>query len=65
LWTYVPGRHRTHGDFEQRAQQHSTQVWLDFNPNWIAAGAVALGVLAGIAGSRKLRKKARSILRAA
>jgi hypothetical protein len=65
LWNYVPGRHRTHGDFDQRAQRHSTQVWLDFNRNWIAVGATALGVLAGLAGSRKLRKKARSVLRAA
>lgn len=65
LWNYVPGRHRTHGDFDARAHDHSVQVWLDFNRSWILGGALVAGVIASFAGSKKARRKARRFARAA
>lgn len=65
LWNYVPGRHRTHGDFDKRAHNTSAQVWIDLNRIWIAAAAVGLGVLASLGSSKTVRKKTRRVLRAA
>lgn len=65
LWEYVPGRHRTHGDFDARAHVHSPQIWFDLNRNWILLGAAAMGLLAGLAGSKRVRKKTRRMMRIA
>ncbi len=65
LWNYVPGRHRTHGDFNQRSRTESVQVWLDLHRDWIVGGAAALGIIASFASSKKLRRKTRRALRAA
>ncbi len=65
LWNYVPGRHRTRGDFDARAKSESLQVWLNLNRNWVVAGAAALGAIAGIVGSKPARRRMRRILRAA
>ena len=61
LWTYVPGKHRTHGDFDARSRHSSLQVWLDLNRNWLIAGAAApLGALAGVASSHRVRRLVRA-----
>ena len=65
LWNYVPGKHRTHGDFDSRARHSSVQVWIDVNRLWIAAGGAALAIAAGLAGNGKARRKLRRALRAA
>ena len=65
LWNYVPGRHRTHGDFDARAKGESLQVWLDLNRNWLVGTAAALGAIAGLVSSKQIRRKTRRILRAA
>lgn len=51
LWKYVPGKHQTHGPFDDRSQSSSTQVFLDLNRKWFALGALVL--TAGICGLRK------------
>jgi NAD(P)-dependent dehydrogenase (short-subunit alcohol dehydrogenase family) len=65
LWNYVPGRHRTHGDFDARSHHSSVQTWLDFHRSWILGGAAVLGVIASLAGSKKARRSARRLVRVA
>ena len=65
LWNYVPGRHRTHGDFDTRSRQSSVQVWMDFHWQWIAGGAAVLGLFASLGSSQKVRRKTRRMMRAA
>lgn len=48
LWEYVPGKHQTHGPFNDRSQSSSTQVFLDLHWKWFALGTIALA--AGISG---------------
>ncbi len=57
LWNYVPGRHRTHGDFDARAKHASIEVWLDFHRSWILAGAAAAGFLTAIFAKKKPRRR--------
>ncbi len=65
LWNYVPGRHRTHGDFDARSRHHSLQVWLDFHRDWLVVGATALALIASAAAHREVQRKTRRIPRAA
>ena len=48
LWEPVPGDHGAHGDFDARAREHSSELWLETHPAWLAAGAI--GLLAACAG---------------
>jgi NAD(P)-dependent dehydrogenase (short-subunit alcohol dehydrogenase family) len=58
IWKPVKGAHRTHGDFDSRAKDQSTQLWLDMN-HW-AALAAAAGAVAGIVRQIRNRKVDRS-----
>ena len=56
IWKPVKGAHRTHGDFDSRAHEHSPQLWLDMN-RWTALPTAA-GLLAGaFALSRRTNDK--------
>jgi NAD(P)-dependent dehydrogenase (short-subunit alcohol dehydrogenase family) len=56
IWKPVKGAHRTHGDFDARAHEHSPQLWLDIH-RWTAL-ATAAGVLAGaLALSRRTKRE--------
>ena len=48
LWEYVPGRHQTHGPFNDRSHSSSMQVFIDLHRKWFALGTIA--VAAGIFG---------------
>ena len=65
LWNYVPGTHRTRGDFDARSKHASVEVWLDFNRNWILAGVAGIGMLAAAMSDRKVRRSLRRKLRVA
>ncbi len=52
LWEPVPGDHGAHGDFDDRAQPYSVQLWADLHRGWLAAAGAALGA-AVFAGWRK------------
>ncbi|HYD16616.1 MAG TPA: SDR family oxidoreductase [Candidatus Nanoarchaeia archaeon] len=54
IWAPVAGAHRTHGDFDQRAQDHSTQLWLNIN-RWLALAAAA-GAVAGLVGTMRTKR---------
>ena len=51
LWEYVPGKHQTHGPFDDQSKSSSKQVFLDLHWKWFALGAIALA--AGLSGLRK------------
>lgn len=49
LWEPVPGDFGAHGDFDDRAQAHSWQLWADMHRKWLAlvgAGLAGLAVAA-------------------
>jgi NAD(P)-dependent dehydrogenase (short-subunit alcohol dehydrogenase family) len=48
LWDTVPGPYGAHGDFDERAQDKSYQLWATTHRSWILAGlgAAVLGLLA-------------------
>jgi NAD(P)-dependent dehydrogenase (short-subunit alcohol dehydrogenase family) len=54
LWEPVPGDHGAHGDFDDRAMEHSSQLWANTH-----RGLVALAGIAGIAGALFLRARKR------
>ncbi len=56
LWEPVAGDRGAHGTFDNRAREHSAELWLDLSRTWLAVGAGALGVVAYLLGSRKRRK---------
>ncbi len=51
LWEPVRGDHGAHGDFDDRASDHSVQLWLDTNRLWLALAG--LGAVATIFGAVK------------
>jgi NAD(P)-dependent dehydrogenase (short-subunit alcohol dehydrogenase family) len=62
IWEPVKGGHRTHGDFDSRAHEHSTQLWFDLN-RWIVLAASA-AIAAGVVGfSRKTQRQTPRIYR--
>ena len=49
LWEPVPGDHGAHGDFDERASDHSVQLWMDTNRLWLAlAGLGAAATIYGV-----------------
>ncbi len=52
LWEPVPGDHGAHGAFDDRAREHSLELWLETNWKWLAIAA--LGTAAAI--SKMTRK---------
>ena len=56
LWKPVRGDHGAHGDFDDRASDHSVQLWLDTNRLWLALGG--LGAAATIFGAIKKAESA-------
>ncbi len=54
LWEPVEGRQGARGDFDARAQNRSTQVWLNENRGWLAALGALL--LVGRAAARFARR---------
>jgi NAD(P)-dependent dehydrogenase (short-subunit alcohol dehydrogenase family) len=51
LWEPVRGDHGAHGDFDDRASDHSVELWLDTNRLWLALAGI--GAAAGIFGAVK------------
>jgi NAD(P)-dependent dehydrogenase (short-subunit alcohol dehydrogenase family) len=50
LYEPLPGDHGAHGEFGDRARDHSTQFWLSAHRNWIAlAGATLTGTAVALA----------------
>ena len=47
LWEPVPGDHGAHGAFDSRATEHSSELWLETHPAWLAFAA-GLGVVGTI-----------------
>lgn len=47
LWEPVPGDHGAHGAFDSRASEHSSELWMETHPGWlaVAAGLGLLGVV--------------------
>lgn len=56
LWEPVPGDHGAHGSFDRRASEHSSELWLETHPAWLALGA-GLGLLGTILGSMRARSR--------
>jgi NAD(P)-dependent dehydrogenase (short-subunit alcohol dehydrogenase family) len=50
LWKPVPGDWGAHGDFDDRAQDWSWQLWLEMHRRAATAAAVGVAALAAIAG---------------
>jgi len=48
LWEPVPGDHGAHGDFDARAREHSSELWLEMHPAWALFGLA--GLLVACAG---------------
>jgi NAD(P)-dependent dehydrogenase (short-subunit alcohol dehydrogenase family) len=46
LWEPLPGDHGAHGDFDDRAQDYSTELWASLHKKWLA---IAAGL--GLAGT--------------
>jgi NAD(P)-dependent dehydrogenase (short-subunit alcohol dehydrogenase family) len=44
LWEPVPGDHGAHGTFDDRATDHSTELWLTKNRDWVALAGLGLGL---------------------
>ena len=59
LWNPVPGVHRTHGRFDDRARSSSWQLWADTNRGWLAAAG---GCLAGLSLAAFLLNRRREAL---
>jgi NAD(P)-dependent dehydrogenase (short-subunit alcohol dehydrogenase family) len=53
LWGPLPGDHGAHGDFDERATEHSPQLWLDTHRKWVALGVLGLGAIAGAVAVKK------------
>lgn len=49
LWEPVPGDHGAHGSFDDRAEDHSQQLWIDLHRNWVLLGAMGVAGLLGYA----------------
>lgn len=50
LWEPVEGDHGAHGVFDERAKDHSPQLWATKHRDWLALGGAALaGLVGGIA----------------
>ncbi len=49
LWEPVPGDHGAHGAFDDRASEHSSELWLETHTGWLSVAA-GLGLLATILG---------------
>lgn len=47
LWEPVPGDHGAHGAFDSRASEHSSELWLETHPEWLAVAA-GLGFLGAV-----------------
>jgi short-subunit dehydrogenase len=54
LWEPVPGDHGAHGDFDNRSNGFSPQLWLSLNRKWLLAG---LGLI-GLATTALARRRA-------
>jgi hypothetical protein len=48
LWEPVKGDAGAHGVFDDRAQEHSVQLWMNERRGWLlaAAGVAVLGIVA-------------------
>ena len=42
LWEPVPGDHGTHGTFDSRAHEHSSELWLGLHRGWVGLALAAL-----------------------
>jgi NADP-dependent 3-hydroxy acid dehydrogenase YdfG len=49
LWEPVPGDHGAHGAFDERAQDHSAQLWITTHRTLLAAAGAGVAGLAGLA----------------
>jgi short chain dehydrogenase len=58
LWDPVPGDHGAHGSFDERAREHSAELWAETHPAWFAAAG--LGVLATVFGVVRKAEKLKS-----
>lgn len=56
LWEPLPGDHGAHGDFDDRASNHSLELWLETHPRLLVTGAVGL-LAAALAGFFKKGKR--------
>ena len=54
LWEPVNGRHNTHGDFDERAQDSSAWWFMSKNRGWFAAGAAVVLALVATGLTRQL-----------
>ena len=45
LWEPVPGDHGAHGTFDNQAEPHSRQLWVDLHRNWLLLGVMGLAGL--------------------
>ncbi len=60
LWEPVPGDHGAHGAFDDRARDHSLELWAETHPDWLklAAGlAVAGGLWAALQAPRQVTSR--------
>ncbi len=50
LWEPLPGDHGAHGDFDDRAQDYSAELWASLHKKWLAIAA-GLGVAGAVAAA--------------
>ena len=55
LWKPVPGDHGAHGSFDDRAREHSAELWAETHPALLAAAGV--GVIAALFGAAREAEK--------
>lgn len=55
LWEAVPGDHGAHGDFDDRAQSYSLQLWAATHRGWVVSAGLLLAGAACQAFGRKKR----------
>jgi NAD(P)-dependent dehydrogenase (short-subunit alcohol dehydrogenase family) len=53
LWEPVPGDHGAHGVFDERAKDHSLQLWANLHRGWLALAGAAVAGAAWAAFSRR------------
>jgi NAD(P)-dependent dehydrogenase (short-subunit alcohol dehydrogenase family) len=59
LWEPVPGDHGAHGDFDSRAREHSSELWLEMHPAWTLVGVA--GLLVACAGLLARKRSERAV----
>jgi NADP-dependent 3-hydroxy acid dehydrogenase YdfG len=55
LYEPVAGDHGAHGDFDARAMEHSTQLWVALHRNWLLGAGAAAAAGAGLLATRRSR----------